>query len=271
MPRPLPPLDPAETPPPCRPGDELARLRAALEAAEARSRAKSDFLASMSHELRTPLNAIIGFSEIMRDECFGPIGSERYKGYAGDVHESARHLLRLINDMLDMAKIEAGKLELEESSLEPAELLHAVLRLAAPAGEGRRAPVETELPADLPLLTADERKLKQILVNLLSNALKFTPVQGCVVVSLRREPDGGFSFLVSDNGIGMAPPDIAVALTPFGQVANRQSRQQEGTGLGLPLSKALAELHGGSLELESALGAGTTATLRLPAWRVQGA
>ncbi len=268
MSRPLPPLHPAETPPACRPSDELTRLRAALEAAEARSRAKSDFLASMSHELRTPLNAIIGFSEIMRDECFGPIGSARYKGYAGDVHESARHLLRLINDMLDMAKIEAGKLELEESELDPAELLHAVLRLAAPAGENRRAPVETELPAEPPLLRADERKLKQILVNLLSNALKFTPVQGCVVVSLRPEPDGGFSFLVSDNGIGMAPPDIAIALTPFGQVANRQSRQQEGTGLGLPLSKALAELHGGSLELQSALGAGTTATLRLPAWRV---
>ncbi len=269
MPRPLPPPRRAETPPPCRPGDELARLSAALEAAEARSRAKSDFLASMSHELRTPLNAIIGFSEVMRDECFGPIGSERYKGYAADVHESARHLLRLINDMLDMAKIEAGKLELEESVLDPAELLHAVLRLAAPAGADRRAPVETELPAELPLLTADERKLKQILVNLLSNALKFTPLQGCVVVTLQCELDGDFSFLVADNGIGMAPPDIAVALTPFGQVANRQSRQHEGTGLGLPLSKALAELHGGSLELESALGAGTTATLRLPAWRVR--
>ena len=245
-----------------------AALQHALEEAEAKSRAKSDFLAGMSHELRTPLNAIIGFSEVMRDETFGPIGSRRYQDYAGDVHDSARHLLGLINDMLDLAKVEAGKLVLHEEPIDPADLMHTVLRLVAPLEEREGPRIETLIGEGLPPITGDERKLKQVLLNLLSNAIKFTPAGGCVTVAVEQEARGGIAFVVRDGGVGMSDADIVVALSPFGQVVKQGRPLREGTGLGLPLSKALAELHGGALELESAPGRGTTATLRLPAWRV---
>jgi PAS domain S-box-containing protein len=245
-----------------------AALQKAVDAAEAANRIKSEFLANTSHELRTPLNAIIGFSEIMHLEKFGPIGNARYQEYAGNVLESAQHLLTLINDILDVAKIEAGKLELEEAPVHPAELGRQALRLVADRAQRAGVALEAVLPDDLPRLLIDGRKVKQILLNLLSNAIKFTPRGGCVGLSASHAKDGGFAFAVSDTGIGIAPEDQMTALTPFGQVDSQLARKFEGTGLGLPLSSALAELHGGSLELDSAPSQGTTVTIRLPARRI---
>ena len=250
--------------------ETLSRL---IEATEAANRAKRDFIANMSHELRTPLNAIIGFSEIMAGEGYGPLGDERYKSYAEFTLESANHLLKLINDLLDVAKIEAGRLVLQENPIDPRELLQAALRIIrerkARDGASNGPAVEFDIPADLPIIRGDECKLKQVLINLIANAVKFTPADGQVLVSARQEPDGRLCFVVSDNGIGMAPDDIATALEPFGQVQRDPSSSGEGSGLGLPLSKALVELHGGSLELTSEMGLGTVITIRLPAWRSQ--
>jgi PAS domain S-box-containing protein len=245
-----------------------AALFEAVEAAEAAKRAKSEFLANMSHELRTPLNAIIGFSDVIRDEHLGPIGNERYKDYAGNVLESAHHLLTLINDILDVAKIEAGKLDLDEAPVAPAELGRQTLRLVADRARRAGVTLEAALPDDLPRLMVDGRKMKQILLNLLSNAIKFTPRGGRVALSAGRRADGGFAFAVSDTGIGIAPEDQATALAPFGQVDSQLARKFEGTGLGLPLSNALAQLHDGALELQSTPGKGTTVTVRLPAGRI---
>jgi PAS domain S-box-containing protein len=245
-----------------------AALRQAVDAAEAANRTKSEFLANTSHELRTPLNAIIGFSELMYLEKFGAIGNDRYRDYAGNVLESAHHLLTLINDILDVAKIEAGKLDLDEAPVHPAELGRQALRLIADRAERAGVAVEAALPGDLPRLRVDGRKMKQILLNLLSNAIKFTPKGGRVELSAGRRTEGGFDFAVSDTGIDIAPEDQATALAPFGQVDSQLARKFEGTGLGLPLSNALAKLHDGSLELESTPDKGTTVTIRLPAQRI---
>ena len=243
-------------------------LQKAVEAAEAANRSKSQFLANTSHELRTPLNAIIGFSEIMDLEQFGPVGNERYRTYVSDILESAHHLLTLINDILDVAKIESGKLELEETTADAVKLCQQTLRLVADRASRHGITLESHLPEDLPALRIDERKVKQILLNLLSNAIKFTPRDGRVQLSTGLDPDGGFCFVVSDTGIGIAPEDQPTALTAFGQVESQLSRRFEGTGLGLPLSHALAQLHGGGLELDSTLGAGTTVKVRLPESRI---
>ncbi|MDH3596175.1 MAG: ATP-binding protein [Rhodospirillales bacterium] len=245
-----------------------AALFDAVDAAEAANRAKSEFLANMSHELRTPLNAIIGFSDVIKDEHFGPVGNARYRSYAGDILASAHHLLTVIDDILDVAKIEAGKLDLDEAPIHPAELGRQALRLVADRARRAGVALEAALPGDLPRLLVDGRKMKQILLNLLSNAIKFTPKGGRVELSAGRRADGGFAFAVSDTGIGIAPADQATALAPFGQVDSQLSRKFEGTGLGLPLSNALAKLHGGTLELESTPDTGTTVTIRLPAERV---
>jgi len=246
---------------------EQALLRA-KEAAEFANRSKSEFLASMSHELRTPLNAIIGFSDIMHAEMLGPIGNARYKDYATDISDSAGHLLELINDILDAAKIEAGQMSVAEETVDPRDLVESVCRLIAPRAERAKLRLEVRLTDNIPAIRVDKTKIKQILINLLSNAVKFTPEGGRVSLVAELAENGEFLFLVGDSGIGIAFDDMARAMAPFGQVDSRLSRKYEGTGLGLPLAKNLTELHGGNFELVSQPEVGTTATVRLPASRV---
>jgi len=244
------------------------KLRSAMHAAEGANRAKSEFVANMSHELRTPLNAIIGFSEIMANEFLGPVGSPKYLEYAKDINNSGTHLLAIINNMLDLSKVEAGKFELQENTINVREALEACLTLVKGQAEKSEVVVEYSAPDDLPELRADERNLKQIFLNLLTNAIKFTPAGGRVSVDIWCRQDTGFVFRFTDTGIGIAQEDIPMVLTPFGQVESALSRSQQGTGLGLPLTKAFVELHGGSFELRSTEGAGTTVTLRFPAERI---
>jgi PAS domain S-box-containing protein len=243
-------------------------MRASKELAEQASRTKSEFLANMSHELRTPLNAIIGFSEIMRDEILGPIGTDRYRGYIVDIIDSSRHLLGVINDILDVAKSEAGKIEINETEVDLANEILITARLFAEQAAEAGVNVTTEIHAGLPLLRADQRKVRQILLNLISNAVKFTPPGGSVRVATQRTEDGEVAVSVSDTGIGIHKDDIAAALAPFGQVESAMSRRYAGTGLGLPLTCSLVEHHGGVLELESEPGKGTCVTIRFPVERV---
>ena len=244
-----------------------SNLRMALEAAAVSSQAKSQFLATMSHELRTPLNAILGFSELMKIESFGPIGNTRYAEYVADIHDSGSHLLNLINDVLDFSKAEAGHLELHEELLDVREILAESVRLVSPGAREAGIEIAMVLPSVAPAVLADRRRLKQIALNLLSNALKFTPTGGKVSVRLSFT-DGGIEIVFNDSGIGMTANQIAVALDVFGQVDNQLNRKHEGTGLGLPLCHRFAELHGGSLSIESTPCKGTSITVRLPATRV---
>jgi signal transduction histidine kinase len=238
-------------------------LMAAKEEAELSSRAKSEFLANMSHELRTPLNAIIGFSEMMQSEQFGPLGNVRYTGYADDIHDSGLHLLSVINDILDVSKIEAGRMELDESEVNLRSVVAASLALVQGRAEERKIAIETMSSPRLPPVRADERKIKQIVINLLSNAVKFTPPNGTVSVSLAVE-DGWACVRIRDTGIGIPADRLAHIARPFVQIDSGLNRRFEGTGLGLALSKALAELHRGTLDIASAEGQGTVVTLRLP-------
>lgn len=238
----------------------LARARSSAEAA---NRAKTEFLAAMSHELRTPLNAVIGFSEIIAGQILGPV-DERYAAYANDIHASGQHLLALINDVLDVAAIEVGRIVLRESAVDVMSVIDATVGMLRERAE-RAAVAMTLMPSpDLPLLTADERRIKQILVNLLSNAIKFTPAGGKVEVSATLSQDGEIVIKVADTGIGIAPEDIPRALAPFEQVDSSLSRRYEGSGLGLPLTKGLADLHGAEMELDSEPGKGTVVTIRFP-------
>jgi two-component system cell cycle sensor histidine kinase PleC len=239
-------------------------LLAEKQRAELASRSKSEFLANTSHELRTPLNAVLGFSELMRGEMLGPLGHPRYREFAADIHESGLHLLAVINDLLDLSRIEAGRLELQEEPVEVAELLNAVRRLIQQRADQAQLTLVVGSAEGLPRLRADRRALRQVLLNLLSNAIKFTPAAGQVALEAAREADGGISFLVRDTGIGIAVADIPKALEPFGQVDSSLARKYQGAGLGLPISQALVEQHGGRLELESAPGIGTTVRVRLP-------
>ncbi|HYG87906.1 MAG TPA: HAMP domain-containing sensor histidine kinase [Azospirillum sp.] len=245
----------------------IRRMQAAEEArraAEAASRAKSDFLALMSHELRTPLNTVLGFAEMIRDRAWGPDAENRYVEYAGDIHAAGTHLLSVLNDVLDLAKIEAGRMTIHPEPLDGQEVANACYRLSS--GQARASGVEIVLAVeeDAAPLYADPRATRQMIVNLLSNACKFTPAGGSVRLEVRDAPGGGTLVTVSDTGVGMTPEGIVKALQRFGQVDNLQTRAQTGTGLGLPLVKGLVELHGGSLTIDSAPGRGTTVTLAFP-------
>ena len=246
---------------------ELARKYAAEKVrAEGANRAKSEFLANMSHELRTPLNAINGFSEMMTQEIYGPLGDARYAGYAQDIFNSGQHLLALINDVLDMSKIEAGKMSLRFEPVIIEELVEDSLRLIKNRAENAELQVERELPP-LPEIDADYRALKQVLLNLLSNAIKFTPRGGTIRLSAERRHDaagGRVRFSVSDTGIGIAADDLARLARPFEQIETQHAKTQQGTGLGLALSKSLVELHGGALDIESEPGRGTTVSFTVP-------
>ncbi len=245
-----------------------AGLRQAKEQAEFANRAKSEFLANMSHELRTPLNAIIGFSEVIKEQMFGAVGSERYVDYVTNIHESGSHLLQIINDILDLSVIESGQMKLEEERFDVFSVIESCVRLISNRADVAGVRVIIDTPSDMPELFGDQRKLKQVLINLLSNAVKFTPSGGEITVSGQIDRSGDLVVVVRDTGIGMSEEEIPRALEPFGQAASAATRKAEGTGLGLPLAKSLCELHGGDLTVESQKGNGTTVTMTLPAERL---
>ncbi|HEX3672942.1 MAG TPA: HAMP domain-containing sensor histidine kinase [Rhizomicrobium sp.] len=241
--------------------DEALRKRFEAETANA---SKTAFLANMSHELRTPLNAILGFSEIIEKECFGPAGSPRYKEYAGDIHSSGAHLLSLINDLLDVAKIEAGRMEIEPEELDVRRTFDTALKIIGTKARERHQELAIEIDTSTPSLYADERSVKQILINLVSNAVKFTPEGGRITVVASRARCGGFQIMVEDNGPGIPRDKIDKIFKPFSQVDNRYDRQGGGTGLGLALVRGLCELHAGRAWIESEYGKGCRAYVVIP-------
>ena len=240
-------------------------LTQAKREAERASSAKSDFLAKISHEIRTPLNAIIGFSEVMMEERFGPIGNERYREYLKDIHASGGHLLSLINDLLDLSKIEAGKLELTFTSVALNELTQQCVAIMQPQANRERIIIRTSLPPVLPQVVADARSVRQIVLNLLSNSIKFTGAGGQVIVSTALNDDGEVVLRVRDTGVGMSEKDLVTALEPFRQLA---TSARGGTGLGLPLTKALAEANRASFHIKSAPKDGTLVEITFPPSRV---
>jgi PAS domain S-box-containing protein len=239
----------------------------ARRAAEQANNQKSDFLAKISHEIRTPLNAIIGFSEVMIEERFGRIESERYRGYLADIRSSGEHLLSLVNDLLDLSKIEAGKLELSFSAVRLGDLVQQAVATMQPQANREGVILRTSLPRTPPVV-ADPRSLRQILFNLLSNAIKFTKSGGQVIVSTAMTDTGEVSLRVRDTGVGMSDKDVRTALEPFRQIATKGRAQAQGTGLGLPLTKALAEANRAAFSIESAPAEGTLVQITFPSTRV---
>ncbi len=224
----------------------------------------------MSHEFRTPLNAIIGFSEIIAGDLLPPESKARYRDYARDIHSSGRHLLEVINQVLDMAKIEAGRFEPRDEPLDMVDLAESALRTMEPAARESGVTVTSRLQQSLPRLSADRRALRQVLLNLLSNAIKFTPKDGKVELAISVDDGGEMTIAVSDTGIGMSADEIPIALAPFGQVDSAMTREKTGTGLGLPIVKSTAEAHGGTIAIESTPGKGTTVRVTMPKSRVHG-
>ncbi|MBL8709540.1 MAG: PAS domain-containing sensor histidine kinase [Rhodospirillaceae bacterium] len=245
--------------------DQAQELRELHRAAEAASRAKSQFLAHMSHELRTPLNAIIGFSDVTRQGTFGPVEPRRYGDYAELIHESGRLLLDLINDILDISKIEAGKFELRPEVIQAKALVETSSRLVSGMAKEAGVRLVTEVTDEVDTLYGDARAIKQIIINLLSNAVKFTPTGGRIELLIKPGPAGASTITVRDNGIGMDPEEIGRALDPFGQIDSSIAQNHRGTGLGLALVKNLVEIHGGHLDIISRRGEGTSVTAVLPA------
>jgi signal transduction histidine kinase len=241
-------------------------LAAARDAAEMASRVRGEFLANMSHELRTPLNAVLGFSEILEKELFGPLGDPRYREFASDIYNSGKHLLDVVGNILDLTKVDAGKLELDEQEVDMVEVMQVCGRLVTESARSADITLDIRLPKHPVVLLADPTRLRQILLNLLSNAIKFTPKGGVTVSGELIERS--FVLTVGDTGIGMTAQEAEQAMQPFRQIDSSLSRRYQGTGLGLPLTKSLVELHGGEMTVESVVGAGTTVRVVLPAWRV---
>lgn len=239
-------------------------LRAAKIESDLANRAKSEFLANMSHELRTPLNAIIGFSGLIQHLATEGIDNGKGTEYASNIEGAGRHLLNIVSDILDISKIESGTstLELEPHGIK--DLVESSIVLVRGRIEGKKQILEVKTGRELPVLLVDTRRIKQIVINLLSNAHKFTPERGRIIVETKKTLDGGATITVADTGCGMSADDLAVALKPFGQVKQGHLQAHEGTGLGLPIATALAEQHGGSLRISSEPGAGTTVVLTLP-------
>ncbi|MDA1099781.1 MAG: ATP-binding protein [Proteobacteria bacterium] len=244
------------------------RLHIAMNEAVAANQAKTEFLANMSHELRTPLNAVIGFSEMMKEETFGPIGAPKYVDYAAEIHNSGLHLMDVINDVLDMSKIEAGQLEPTFSEIDMSAIAETCISFTSERARKGHVILEANVRDGLPKMIADDRMMKQIILNLLSNAIKFTPQDGKVELFIDIDAQRRCVVKVRDNGIGIDPAKLSIVMRPFGQIDAELNRKYEGTGLGLPLVNSMVGMHGGTLEIDTALGQGTTVTITLPAERV---
>jgi len=244
-------------------------LAAARDAAEQASRTKSEFLAQVSHELRTPLNAILGFAEILSLELYGPLGDGRYRGYARDIHSSGTHLLAVINDLLDLSRVEAGRLTLNESAFSVDTVVAESVRLVSELAARERVSLSVELEGGDERLVADERLVKQMLLNLLSNAVRFTPAGGTIAVSVNLDDNGELLLSVVDNGVGIAEEDLGRLGTLYEQASRQWRLRSDGTGIGLYLVESLMKAHGGTMRIASQLGAGTTVSLHFPSTRVR--